>query len=65
MIQNRHPESIYQLAKMLNRYLANVQRDVYDLERYGILELKKMKKKDSKRASVKPCFDWSGFDIAV
>ena len=65
MIQKEHPEYIYQLAKLLNRQLANVQRDVYELAGFGIIVLKKIEKTDSKRESMKPCFEWSGFDVAV
>ncbi len=65
VVRKQQPESIYQLAKILNRQLPNVQRDVYELAEFGILELKKIKNKDSKRTRVQPCFDWAGFDIAV
>ena len=64
-VRKEHPESIYQLAKILGRHLANVQRDVNELANIGILELKKTKKKGSKRETVQPSFDWEGFDIAV
>jgi predicted transcriptional regulator len=64
-VRTRHPQSIYQLAKMLERQLPNVQRDVRELAQFGILELKKLKKKESQRESVQPVFPWSGFDVAV
>jgi predicted transcriptional regulator len=65
VVRKEHPESIYQLAKLLHRQLANVQRDVYELAEFGILVLKKIKKTDTNRESIQPCFEWAGFDIAV
>lgn len=59
------PESVYQLAKILNRAPSNVQKDVTELAELGILELKKYRKKGQKRECVKPEYRWSGFDIAV
>ena len=64
-VRNQHPDSVYRLAKLLGRHLSNVQRDVSELAHFGILELKKISKKGSKRQSLQPIYDWSGFDIAV
>lgn len=65
MIKEKKPDSIYQLAKLLGRTTANVQRDVNELAELGIIELKKAKKKGQKREIVTPEFNWDGFDIAV
>ena len=65
MIKEKKPDSIYQLAKLLGRTTANVQRDVSDLAELGIIELKKAKKKGQKREVVTPEYNWDGFDIAV
>jgi predicted transcriptional regulator len=64
-VRDRKPESIYQLAKMLGRALPNVHRDVHELAEYGIIELKKVRKKGQKRESLHPEYNWDGFDIAV
>ena len=64
-IRDRKPESIYQLGKILGRALPNVHRDVHELAEYGIIELKKVKKKGQKRESLLPVYNWDGFDIAV
>ena len=64
-IKEHKPESIYQLAKSLNRATSNVQKDVHDLADYGIIELKKVKRKGMKRVSLQPEYNWDGFDIAV
>jgi len=65
IIRDQKPESIYQLAKLLGRALPNVHRDVHELAEYGIIELKKSRKKGQKRESLLPEYNWDGFDIAV
>lgn len=64
-IKDHKPESIYQLAKLLNRAVSNVQKDAAELAEYGIIELKRKRKKGQKREIVEPHYDWDGFDIAV
>ena len=38
-IKSRHPNSIYELAKMTGRDLKNVQEDVRILERHGLVRI--------------------------
>jgi predicted transcriptional regulator len=64
-IRYQKPESIYQLAKMLGRASSNVQKDIHELAEYGIVELKKRRKKGQKREYLSPECNWDGFDIAV
>ncbi len=64
-IRDKKPESIRQLAKFLDRAQQNVQKDVQELVKLGVIELKKMRKKGQKRESLQPEYDWDGFDIAV
>jgi predicted transcriptional regulator len=64
-VRDRKPESIYQLAKLLGRALPNVHRDIHELAGYGIIELKKVRKKGQKRETLLPEYNWDGFDIAV
>lgn len=64
-IRDQKPESLYQLAKLLGRALPNVHRDVHELADYGIIDLKKTRKKGQKRESLHPEYNWDGFDIAV
>ena len=40
-IRNRHPSSIYELAKMTGRDLKNVQEDIRILERHGLVLIAK------------------------
>ena len=64
-VKDEKPESIYQLAKLLNRAEQNVWRDVQDLAKYGIIHLKKVRKKGQKQETIHPEYNWDGFDIAV
>ncbi len=40
-IRTRHPSSIYQLAKIVDRDLKNVQEDIRLLERHGLVRVTK------------------------
>jgi predicted transcriptional regulator len=40
-IRNRHPGSLYELAKMVNRDFKNVQEDIGILERHGLVRISK------------------------
>jgi predicted transcriptional regulator len=68
-IREKNPESVYQsvyqLAKFLGRTPSNVQRDVNELADFGIIELKRTRKKGKKRETLQPTYNWDGFDIAV
>jgi predicted transcriptional regulator len=64
-IRHAAPESIYALARLLGRAPSNVLKDVQELHRYGIVELKRVRKKGQKRESLQPAYPWDGFDIAV
>ncbi len=64
-IRDRKPGSIRQLAVLLNRAQQNVQKDVQELARLGIVELKKTRTKGQKRESLQPKYHWDGFDIAA
>jgi predicted transcriptional regulator len=64
-IREQKPESIYRLAKILNRAENNVRKDVQDLAKYGIIKLKKVRKKGQKKECLCPQYKWDGFDIAV
>ena len=40
-IRTRHPGSLYELAKMVNRDFKNVQEDIGILERHGLVRISK------------------------
>lgn len=64
-VRDMKPESIYQLAKLLDRVPGNVKKDVDELAAFGILELKKKRTKAQGREAIQPKYNWDGFDIAV
>ncbi len=51
-IRTRHPGSIYELAKMLNRDLKNVQEDLRLLEEYGLVRVTKARSVGKRRVRV-------------
>ncbi len=65
MIKDKKPSSIYELAKLLGRAVANVQRDVRELAQFGVIELRKIRKKGQKRETLQPECNWDALDIAV
>lgn len=58
-ILNRHPESIYALAKVVGRDFKNVHSDVKMLAEVGLLDLKLTGRRDA----VKPIAKYSGFEV--
>ena len=64
-IKDKRPTSIYQLAKLLERSVANVQRDVTELARFGVIKLGKTRNKGQKRQTVQPTCTWDVLNIAV
>jgi len=51
-IKTKNPESMYKLAKLLNRDFKSVRQDVRLLEKFGFLELESARK--GKREMLKP-----------
>jgi predicted transcriptional regulator len=64
-IKDKKPSSIYELAKLLGRAVANVQRDVKELAEFGVIELRKTRKKGQKRETIQPECNWDVLNIAV
>lgn len=64
-VRAKKPESIRELARLLDRSQPNVQKDVQDLVGLGILELKRMKGKGQKHESLMPSCPWTEFQVAV
>jgi len=57
----KQPQSLYQLAKLLNRDYANVYKDVKSLVAMGIIKLKK----EGERIKPIPLYDSIMFDFQV
>ncbi len=51
-IRSRHPGSIYQLARMVNRNLKNVQTDLKLLEKHGLVHLRRTRGSAQRKAKV-------------
>lgn len=64
-VRDQKPESIYRLAKLLDRAPGNVKKDVDELAAFGILQLKTKRTKEQGREAIQPEYNWDGFDIAV
>ena len=64
MIKERNSESVYELAKIIQRNVKNVSADLSILEELGLVELRKTK---TRRGRVKPSvpYDSIHLDIAV
>lgn len=62
-VRDRKPSSLSELARMLGRDYPNVYNDARFLAEQGILVLEE--KAGRGRGTVRPKFDWDGFDIAV
>lgn len=61
-IINKAPSSIYQLAQLVERDFANVQRDCVALESFGFIHLEDMK--DAKKSkSPKLAFDYTRIEV--
>lgn len=50
-VREKHPKSIYELAKMVDRDLKNVQQDVALLQRHGLVKLRERRR--GERGTVK------------
>lgn len=62
-IESRHPESVYQLAKLINRDFKSVWQDVKLLEKFGFIELRQ--EKQGKRKKLKPAVIISNLQINI
>ncbi len=51
-IRTQHPGSIYELAKVLNRDLKNVQTDLRLLEKYGLVRMTARRRTGKRRVKV-------------
>lgn len=63
MVREKKPSTLNELARLLQRDYPNVYNDVRFLAEQGILELEE--KPGRGRGTIRPTFDWDGFDIAV
>jgi len=64
-IRNRHPGSIYELAKMTGRDLKNVQEDVRILEQHGLVQIAKRPRGSRKVKVPRVPFEQIALKIAI
>lgn len=64
-VRQHKPDSIYRLAKLLNRDLKSVNTDVYKLKQLGLIQLSKTTYNGRKRTAPKVTFDNLQLNIAL
>jgi predicted transcriptional regulator len=64
-IRTRHPDSLYELAKMVNRDFKNVQDDIGILERHGLVRIAKEPRGRRKVKVPRVPFDEIALKIAI
>lgn len=62
VIKEKHPSSVYELAKMLDRDIKNVNMDMEYLREIGLVEIKRSKEK---RERVIPQVDYDAIELLV
>ncbi|MBI2129126.1 HTH domain-containing protein [Candidatus Woesearchaeota archaeon] len=67
VIRHKHPKSIYELAKLTNRDIKSTVVDIKILEKYGLIDAKKVHAEGGVGYKVMPVFDYDKLtvDIAV
>src|SRR3989338_1112813 len=63
VIKHKHPESIYELAKLTNREIKSVVVDIKILEKYGLMDTKKVHVKGGYK--VRPIFDYDKLTVDI
>ncbi len=64
-IRTRHPGSLYELAKMVNRDFKNVQEDIRILERHGLVRISKESRGKREVKVPKVLFEEIALKIAI
>ena len=63
VIKNKHPGSIYELAKLTRRDFKSVVTDIKILEKYRMIDTKKVSVKGGYK--VKPIFDYDKLSVEI
>ena len=63
VIKHRRPQSIYELAKLIKRDIKSVAVDIKILERYSLIDTKKIAVKGGYK--VKPIFDYDKLNVEI
>ncbi len=65
IIRQRRPKSIYELAKLTNRELKSVVVDIKILEKYGLIDTKKVAVKGKTGYRVVPSFNYDKLTVDI
>lgn len=63
VIKHKQPKSIYELAKLTNREIKSVVMDIKILEKYGLMDTKKIAVKGGYK--VRPIFDYDKLTVDI
>ena len=63
VIKHKQPRSIYELAKLTNREIKSIVIDIKILEKYGLIDTKKVYVKGGYK--VKPIFDYDKLTVNI
>ena len=65
MIEHKQPRSIYELAKFTNREIKSVVIDLKILEKYGVIDTKKVPVKGKTGYKVMPLFEYDKLTVDI
>ena len=65
VIKHRQPKSIYALAKLTNREIKSVVMDIKILEKYNLIDTKKISAKGKTGYKVRPIFDYDKLTVDI
>ena len=65
VIRHKQPDSIYELAKLTKRDFKSVVTDIRILEKYGLIDTKKIQVKGKAGYKVKPIFDYDKLNVEI
>ena len=65
VIKQKQPKSIYELAKLTGRNFKNVVLDIKILEKYGLIDTKKITFQGKKGYKIMPVFDYDKLTVDI
>jgi predicted transcriptional regulator len=65
VIKQKQPESVYELAKLVKREIKSVVVDIGILEKYGLVDTKKINNKNGSGYKVMPVFDFDKLRVDI
>ncbi len=65
VIKHKQPKSIYELAKLTNREIKSIVTDINILEKYGLIDTKKIQVKGKTGYKVMPVFNYDKLIVNI